>query len=193
MMLARGTIVLAILILPHAAVGGAAQTPPDPRPRMAAQREAMTKLAFLDGAWRGEAIEIGPSAKRTFTQTERVGPFMDGSVRVIEGRGYDADGNVVFNAFAVISYDPDKKVYTLRTYAQGRAADVLMTPTPDGFVWNIEVGPLTIRYTATVKDGTWHEVGDRLTVGGTTTRFFEMTLKRIGDTNWPEAGAIPPK
>ena len=44
--------------------------------------------------------------KHAITQTERIGPFLDGSVRVIEGRGYDADGKVAFNSFGTISYNP---------------------------------------------------------------------------------------
>ncbi len=51
---------------------------------------------------------------------------------------------------------------------------------------------MTIRYTAVVKDGVWHEVGDRLVAGGEPARVFEMTLQRVGDTDWPSAGAIGP-
>ena len=52
---------------------------------------------------------------------------------------------------------------------------------------------MTIRYTCVVKDGVWHEVGDRIVPGKEPVRFFEMTLKRVGDTSWPSEGAIPPK
>jgi hypothetical protein len=194
-MLAPRAVLLTVLILMYAASGSevVAQGAPDARPRIAAQKEAMGRLAFLDGTWRGEATETRPTGTRTFTQTERVGPFLEGSVKVVEGRGYEADGTLVFNAFGIIAYDPDKKLYGMRTYAQGRGADVPVTVTADGFLWEIAVGPLTIRYTATVKDGTWHEVGERVTVGGGPVKFFEMTLKRIGDTDWPAAGAVPPK
>ena len=169
------------------------QAPPDPRTRIAAQKQAMARLAFLDGAWRGQASSIGPSGKHTLTQTERVGPFLDGAVKVIEGRGYEADGTIGFNAFAIISYDPDKQTYSMRSYAQGRAGDFPLTMTPDGFSWEMSFGSMTIRYSATVKNGTWHEVGDRIPAGGEPVRFFEMTLTRIGDTDWPAAGAVTMK
>jgi len=52
---------------------------------------------------------------------------------------------------------------------------------------------MTIRYTAVIKDGTWNEVGDRVTKGQEPVRFFEMNLTRVGDSDWPAAGAIPPK
>lgn len=55
------------------------------------------------------------------------------------------------------------------------------------------MGLMTLRYTAVVKDGTWHEVGDRVVPEKEPVRFFEMTLKRVGDSSWPGAGAISPK
>src|SRR5450631_3175654 len=82
-----------------------AQGRPDPAALLAAQKEAMKAFAAMDGVWRGPAWTILPSGeKHTITQTERIGPFLDGSVKVIEGRGYDSDGSVTFNAFAIISY-----------------------------------------------------------------------------------------
>src|SRR5215813_8207184 len=107
-----------------------AQGRPDPQAVMAAQRKALARLAFMDGVWRGPAWTILPSGeKHAVTQTERIGPFLDGSVKVIEGRGYDADGKVAFNAFGTISYDPGKKAYTLHSYAQGFVGDFALKPT----------------------------------------------------------------
>ena len=167
---------------------------PDPATLIAAQREAMTPLAFMDGVWRGPAWTILPSGeKHKVTQTERIGPFLDGSVKVTEGRGYNADGTVGFNAFGTISYNPATRVYTLHSYAQGNVGDFALNRTSDGYVWEIPAGPMTIRYTAVIKEGTWKEVGDRIMPGQDPVRFFEMNLKRIGDTNWPAAGAISPK
>jgi len=167
---------------------------PDPGALIATQRAAMTPLAFMDGIWRGPAWTILPSGeKHSITQTERIGPFLDGSVKVIEGRGYEPDGRVGFNAFGTISFNPSTRAYTLHSYAQGNVGDFLLTPGADGFVWEIPAGSMTIRYTAVVKDGTWREVGDRIVPGKEPVRFFEMNLKRVGDTNWPAAGAVSPK
>jgi hypothetical protein len=171
-----------------------AQGRPDPAALVAAQREGMAKLAFMDGVWRGPAWTILPSGeKHTITQTERVGPFLDGSVKVVEGRGYEADGRVSFNAFAVISYRPDRRVYTMRSYAQGHVGDFVVTPTADGFVWEIPAGPMTIRYTAVIRDGAWREFGDRIVPDKEPVRFFEMHLTRVGDTDWPAAGTVQPR
>jgi hypothetical protein len=171
-----------------------AQGGPDSAARIAAQREAMTTLAFMDGIWRGPATTTLPSGdKHAVTQTERIGPFLDGSVKVIEGRGYDSDGKVAFNALAVVSFDPDTRAYSMRSYALGHSGDFALRRTDDGFVWEIPAGAMTIRYTATVKDGKWHEVGDRVVAGKEPARFFEMNLVRLGDSDWPGVGAIKPK
>ena len=166
----------------------------NPATTLAAQREAMVRLSVMDGVWRGPAWTILPSGeKHTVTQTERIGPFLDGSVKVIEGRGYDQDGKVTFNAFGTISYNPNTRVYTLHSYAQGSVGDFVFTPTADGYVWEIPAGSMTIRYTAVIKEGALREVGDRIMPGKEPVRFFEMNLKRVGDTNWPAAGAVSPK
>jgi hypothetical protein len=188
-------VVLALLIVTAGMSPiASAQGHPDPAALISAQLKAMTPLAFMDGEWRGSAWTIVPSGeKHTFTQTERIGPFLDGSVKVIEGRGYEADGRVSFNALAIISYNPDKQAFSMRSFAQGRAGDFALTPSADGFVWEIPAGPMTIRYTAIIKEGMWHEVGDRMMPGKEPVRFFEMNLRRVGDTNWPAAGAVGPQ
>lgn len=191
-----GLIVLTFLAAAVGAPGTAsAQGRPDPAVAIAAQREAMAPLAYMDGVWRGPAsTTLASGEKHAITQTERIGPFLDGSVKVIEGRGYGADGKVTFNALGIISYNPATKGYTLHSHALGSVGDFVLQRKPDGFVWEIPAGPsMTIRYTAVVKDGVWHEVGDRVAPDKDPVRFFEMTLKRVGDTDWPGAGAIPPK
>ena len=185
---------LALLLLLAAAPTAQAQGRPDPAKLIAAQQEALAKLAFMDGVWRGTAWSLLPSGeKHTITQTERIGPFLDGSIKVIEGRGYDSAGKVTFNAFGTVSYSPATKAYTLHSHAMGSVGDYALTPMTEGFTWEIPAGPMTLRYTATIKGGTWLEVGDRIQAGKEPVRFFEMTLKRVGDTAWPAAGAVPPK
>jgi hypothetical protein len=182
--------VLALLVLPLTGFG---QGRGDPAALIAAQREGMVPLAYMDGVWRGPAWTLLPSGeKHTITQTERIGPFLDGSVKVIEGRGYNPDGKVTFNAFGTISYNPANRTYTLHSYAMGNVGDFGLKPTADGYVWEIPAGTMTIRYTAVIKNGAWREVGDRIEPGKEPVRFFEMNLKRVGDTNWPSAGAISP-
>jgi hypothetical protein len=191
LLLAIGFLILAGGLL----TASGQERPETPAALIAAQREGMARLAMMDGVWRGPAWTIGPNGqKHNITQTERIGPFLDGSIKVIEGRGYDEEGKVSFNAFASISYNPKTGGYLMHSHAEGRIGDFVIKPTADGFVWQIPAGPtMTIRYTATIKDGNWREVGDRIQEGKEPVRFFEMNLKRIGDTDWPAAGAISPK
>lgn len=191
MYLRRSALTLALLLV---AVGrAAAQGRPDPAALIAAEKAAMAPLAYMDGVWRGPAWTLLPSGERhNIIQTERIGPFLDGSVKVIEGRGYNADGSVGFNAFGTISFDVASRTYTMHSYAQGNVGDFVMTMTPDGYVWAIPAGPsMTIRYTATIKDGNWLEVGDQIVPGKEPARIFEMRLMRTGSTDWPAAGAVP--
>ena len=164
----------------------------DPQKAHAARQQAIGALAFLDGTWRGRAWSVQPGGEKVeLTQTERVGPFLDGSLKVVEGRGYDASGKVVFNAFGIISYDPARQAYTMRAYTLGSSGDFPVTVREDGFSWEIDSPRARIVYNATVKDGTWHEVGDYLAPGAAPRRFFEMKLERVGKTDWPSGSPVP--
>lgn len=190
----RSVVFLTIIILGLGAAAANAQAP-DAAALIAAEKEAMKPLSFMYGIWRGPAASTMPDGtKHEVIQTERIGPFLDGSVIVLEGRGYDVKTNAVaFNAFGTISYSPRTKNYTLHSYAQGQAGDFPITPTTDGYIWEIAAGPMTIRYTVTLKDGIWHEVGDRVAAGKEPVRFFEMNLKRVGNTDWPNGTPVPSK
>lgn len=92
----------------------------------------------------------------------------------------------------VISYDPATRAYSLHSHAQGRVGDFVLKPTADhGFVCEIPAGPMTIRYTAVIKDGAWLEVGNRIMPGKEPVRFFEMNLKRVREIGPPQARSLP--
>lgn len=196
MKLARTLIPTAFVALAFAFTAQAQQR--DTAAVLEAQRSAMQPLAMLDGTWRGTSTYHRPGGG-TFVSphTERIGPFLDGTVKVIEGRGYKPDGSVAFNAFAILSYDPATQDYNFRSYAMGQANDFPFQATPDGFTWETsretEAGTVTTRYTTVIEDGTWHEVGERLVPGQPPVRFIELKLQRVGDTDWPAAGAIGPE
>ena len=182
---------LAALALPAAAQS---QGRPDPTAIMTAQRAALRPLASLDGTWRGKArVQSADGTWSEHTQTERVGPMLDSTLKVIEGRGYDADGKLTFNAFAVLAWDAGRKAFEFRSYTQGFKGDFVFTATDSGFVWDIPAGPMTIRHTATVRNGRWREFGDRLMPGKDPVRYLEMDLVRIGGTDWPAGAAVPPR
>jgi hypothetical protein len=185
-------IILAAAILTLCAP--AAAQPPSPAALQAAQREAMAKLPGMDGVWRGTAWTMTPAGRHDVVHTERIGPFLGGTIKVIEGRAYNADGSVGFNAFGIVSFDPQKKTYSLRSYAMGHSGDFPLEVRPDGYVWQTPAGPgAIVRYTATIGNGTWREVGERIAGTAKPVRIFEMNLKRIGDSRWPAGDPVPMK
>jgi hypothetical protein len=180
---------LAIPVFPAMPV--MAQSPVQPS-GTAEQRAALDALDFLDGAWRGEA-RIGPQGNLVVIQTERVGDLLGGSVKLIEGRGHGPDGQVLFNAFGVVSWTPEDG-YLFSTWTSGQHAAYAMTVTPGGFRWSHPAGPDgEMRYEATVRDGRWRQVGDYVAAGQPPVRSFEMELTRIGDTDWPLADPVAPR
>ena len=177
-----------------ATFGAQAQGQPDTATLLAAQGQAMAPLAMLDGTWRGSLKLFQPGgAVRELVQTERVGPMLDGSIKVIEGRSYGADGRTEFNAFAIVSFDVASARYQFHSHALGHAGDFDFEARPDGFVWRVVMGPVTIRHAAVVKDGRWDEVTERLAEGQPPVKLVELSLRRIGDTDWPAAGAVAPR
>jgi hypothetical protein len=162
-----------------------AQGQPDPAAMVAREAEAMKALAWTHGRWQGEAWSTTTAGVRhEIIQTERVGPMLDGSLLVIEGKSFERDGRpATFNAFGVMSYDAARN-----SYAQGRAGEFPLDVTPAGYVWTIAAGPVKIRYTATHTADSWREVGEVVRSDQTATQIFEMNLKRVGDSDWPLAG-----
>ena len=184
------SLIAAALLL--AAIPAAAQVPPNAAARIAAQRTAMQRIAYMNGMWRGPAWSLTPAGRRETVQTERIGPLLDDSVKVIEGRSYLPDGSTGFNALGIISFDPGTSAYTLHSYAQGYSGDFPLRLTDTGYVWEIPGGPgAIIRYTATITDNHWREVGERIAGTAPPMQIFEMNLERVGETNWPAANPVP--
>lgn len=169
-----------------------AQQQPDHHEVMAAQAEAMAPFQWMVGKWRGKATQRGPGGVIELIQTERAGPMLDGSVMVVEGRGYDpATGETEFNAIGVVSYDAESDGYTLRAHANGRYGEFPITLVEGGFDWSMQQGPATIRYEARGGEGKWTETGYVTMPGRDEVQFFRMDLERIGDSDWPLAGSVP--
>jgi hypothetical protein len=186
--LMRALVLAAALAVSSFTVPAVAQPSPD-------RAAAMAKLDWMKGTWRGPASGSNRDGSRyEVTQTERIGPMLGGDVLVMEGRGYRADGSTGFNAFGVVSWDPRSGKYELRSYAQGMAGTFELKPTADGYVWEVPAGPgAVVRYTATLHDGTWTEIGEYVREGAPAIKTFEMNLRRVGDSRWPLETPVPPK
>jgi hypothetical protein len=165
-----------------------------PSKRLKAQQEAMKELAFLDGEWRGASKVLRKDGWAPTVQTGRVGTVLDGTVRMIEAKGYEASGRQSFEVLRIISYEPETKTYFMRSYQSGRVRDHAVSLTDKGFEWESESsGDTTIRYEASVKDGAWTETATRVPARGEPETYVEVKLKRLRSGSWPSALGLPGK
>jgi hypothetical protein len=153
-----------------------------------AQREAMKKLDFLVGEWKGEGwMEFVPDKRRTFKGTEICQSKLDGLLLTIDGvhRGkVDDKGEevVVHNAFGVVSYDDKAKRYRFQAFtARGNYEDTEAKVTDGQLVWGMKIPEFgDVRFTMKLDDkGRWFEVGEVSQDGKEWRKFFEMTLERV--------------
>ena len=157
-------------------------------PRPTAQIEAMKKLQFLVGEWKGEGwTEFVPGQRRTSPIAESVQPKLDGLVLLVQGLGKRKDPGsqqevIVHNALGILSYDEQAQVYRMRSYvANGRSTDAEAKFTDGGFQWAFQAGPgMRFRYTVKLTDkGEWFEIGEMSQDGTTWRKFHEMTLQKV--------------
>src|SRR5690606_21005792 len=176
-----------------AAVLVSAATPAQEHRAPAETDATLAPFAWMDGRWRGEATVLTRDGPTTLVQTERSGEMLGGKIRIIEGKGYDVDGAVAFNAFAVIAARPGGG-YEMRSWTLDQAGSFEIVPDGEGFAWSIPAGPATIRYEARLEDGKWVEVGRRLVEGQPPVEIFRMELTRVDvGTGWPADGALGPR
>jgi len=151
-------------------------------------------LSMMQGLWKGSATGMGPEGKPfAITQTERVGALLDGRLVAIEGRGYDADTTLKFNAFAVISRGDKPGTLEFRAYQGDDAGTFAMSV--DGRVvrWQRPAGPgAIVRFTIDFTQGNWHEIGEYLADGKPPAKIIELNLSRVADTDWPRANPVLP-
>ena len=148
----------------------------------------MKKLDFIVGQWQGEGwIMLGPGQRYAFRQTENVQRKVGGTVLLIEGLGKSMDssnaGAVVHNAFAVVSYDKEAKVFRWRAFrADGSSVDTEAKVSENMLVWGFrDPRGGNVRFTIKLNEkGQWFEVGEMSRDGQTWLKFFEMTLNRVG-------------
>ena len=168
--------------------GVVGSSPGQPPTGPAAQRDAMKKLDFLVGQWKGEDwMEFAPGQRRTFKGTEVVQGKLDGLLLAIEGlhRGQVGDKKeevVVHNAFALVSYDDKAKRYRFQAFtSRGNYEDAEAKVSEGQLVWGMKVPQFgDVRYTIKLDDkGRWFEIGEVSRDGKTWQQFFEMTLQRV--------------
>jgi hypothetical protein len=151
-----------------------------PRVNVAAQRDAMKKLAFLVGTWTGDATTMRPNQAIKVKQTEQVSYKLDGLVMLIEGTGRNPDTNdVMFRALATVSFDDAAGVYHFRAYNDGNYLDTELKVPENGFEWSYKAGPAQIAFTMKLNDkGDWVETGAATVGNAPPQQFFDMTVHK---------------
>lgn len=152
--------------------------------------EAMRKLSYLVGDWRGTAsVILGPGGPVSAAQHETVRLVAGGTVLTIQGRGTvieNGEERVVHDAFATVWWDQSKPGYRMRAHlANGQAVDAEPVVRGDTLVWGFrhpQAGQ--IRYTIVrTPDGDWHERGERSADGVTDwMQIIEMRLTKAPAT-----------
>lgn len=169
-------ILFATILLLAGAAGGAAQQTPN----VEVLRGEVKKLDALVGHWKGTGWIQQEGQRMTFTGTEIVQRKLDGLALLVEGRFTDADGKVVHETLAVLSYDPKKSKYNFRTYlTSGISGDYDFQVTPDGYGWGFQFPGGTIRYAIRMTSDVWFETGEFSRDGKTWIKYFEMKLERV--------------
>ena len=168
--------------------GVVGSSPGQPPTGPAGQRDAMKKLDFLIGQWKGEGwMEFAPAQRRTFKGTEIVQRKLDGLLVAIDGvhRGRIGDKGeevVVHSAFAMVSYDDKANRYRFQAFTgRGSYEDTVAKVSDGQLVWGMKVPQFgDMRYTIKLDDkGRWFEVGEVSQDGKAWRKFFEMTLERV--------------
>lgn len=154
------------------------------------QASAMAALNFMDGEWVGTVEVMERSGGIKLTQTERSGTLLGGTIRLVEGRAFDAKGKTLFNALAIISYDTRRDLYSITSHASGFATTTELKVKPNGFAWEVPAGPgAKVQFEAVVKNGVWTEVGHYVGADGKPRKTVEMRVRKLRPTEWP-AGDI---
>ena len=144
----------------------------------------MQKVEVMAGKWEGKGWRQNPNGEKSFSNvSENLYWKLDGTILVMEGVGKTAEGNVVHNAFGVLSYNPFQKKYRMSSQlSNGMSTDANfeVIESNKSFKWWFEAGRGgTIRYTINMDGKNWSEIGDYSRDGNNWSKFFEMNLNKV--------------
>lgn len=151
-------------------------------PDVARQKAEMKKLEFLVGEWSGPALVTrNPRQPIQLTQHESVQFKLGGLVLLVEGTARNAEGQVVFNAIATISWDEAAGGYKFRSHSDGRYLETeLRLVDGPGFEWGFTAGPAQVlNRMKLTPEGAWTETTE-VTIGSAPARkTLEMTVRKL--------------
>ncbi|MEO1135161.1 MAG: hypothetical protein AAFW68_00960 [Pseudomonadota bacterium] len=162
----------------------AAAQPPQTQTPAPMVREAMEKLDWMVGDWRGEGWRVMPGGREEFQVDEKVRHELGGLIILVHGQGWSVaeDGSKVegHKAFGVFSYDAYAQSYHFDAFVkEGYQTRNRPDVGDNSFRWSHPAGPgAEMRYYARLTDaGEWLETGERCEAE-TCVQTFEMRLKR---------------
>jgi len=149
-------------------------------PDLAAQREAMAKLRFLVGSWRGKArLYRGAEGPVDLLQSEVAGYRLDGLILLIEGVGRTAEGGkAVLQALGVVSYDDQIAAYRMRAFNDGRFLETEVKLLEDrGMTWGFTLGDIATRSILKIdENGAWTEIAEIRVGSQDPKKLLELTV-----------------
>lgn len=150
-----------------------------------------TPIAKFIGEWAGESTAaVRGGGEETATVHERAQWKLGGAALLVEGRGTmrdpeTGDETVVHDALGVIRYDAATQSLRMHAFrADHPPVESPIEVLDNGDLrWGFEPAPgHTMRFTITLTDDTWVEVGEYSPDGGTTwMQVLEMDLFRIAN------------
>lgn len=152
-----------------------------------ALKQEMQKVAYLAGKWKGEAIakqRNGPDTR--VIQEENIYFKLDNTILVFEGTGRNPQNasEIMFNAFAVLSYDEQTKAFKMTSHLKdGSKTDAYFKVVAENnFVWGFDVqNDAKIRYEIKLdpKSKSWVETGEYSPDNVNWYPFIELKLTKL--------------
>ena len=138
-------------------------------------KSKISELAFMVGNWKGTGWMMGQGGKSEFEQTEKIQFKLDSTAILIEGMG-KANGKIVHNALAILTYNKTDNNYSFRSYLQnGQNAEFKAELIDKKLYWYPNEN---VRYIIWLnKKGQWYEKGEYKREDKWF-QFFEMTLDK---------------
>lgn len=142
--------------------------------------DAIRKLGFLEGVWRGKGWIGSNDKKQYFNETETGKIKIGGTLLQIDvyGTSLDNDSVIINNGLAIINYDLTKKKYKMNFFqADGSFTEADVNLTNENTVEiNLHRRSGYTRFIIETKNAHWFEKAFSSSDGKNWNQFFEMRL-----------------
>ncbi|MFG0257467.1 MAG: hypothetical protein ACF8GE_06160 [Phycisphaerales bacterium JB043] len=150
---------------------------------------ANSHAAKMVGQWRGSGWGLGPDGRSEFEVIERARWHLSGQSIIVQGLGTSIDPEtgeieIGHNALAIIESDQETGQVKFLAYREGQGfteSTLEFDEETGEMTWGFQPNEhATIRFTITIENNIWREVGHFSQDGGESwMQFLEMTLDRV--------------